>query len=642
MRVLPPLPALPSAAGWRRALSGIDWPMAFPALALGALACGWPAAAMALGAVLPLWLAFGRRPRHARAVARGAPLEAVLEDALARADRAGRTTALLLFRVDPGPVAGADMLALALARARGALRGADTLMAHGPDGFAVVLDPIPAGGGVAARVADRVQAALREPVAAGPWPARVGAHAGVCAPARATDVTPASMLAVAESALGRAARAGPGAVVSRTGDRPDPTEDGPGLPRDLAAALDADEVEAWFQPILSLEDGSVRGVETLVRWRHPDHGLVPPPRILSAAGEAGLAPRFAIAMVERAISALRDWDRAGLAVPVVSVNLSQEELRDPGLARTILDRLGDAGVPPDRLVVEILETVVAEAGDDAAMANLRRLARAGVRLDLDDFGITAGCIANVTRFGVHRLKIDRTLVTGLGADPDRNRMVAAILRLADALGVGVVAEGVETAVDAEALRALGCTTAQGYALCRPAPADDLAEWLRRRARHGSARPCLPPGEGVPPPAPGMETVPAAPLVGAGGRIEGTAAKGGRVRVSVVDLPDVASAAAPPIRPCETGCSASSLDPAGVREARACTHAGSTPARRPTGGGHRDGIQPTPVQRTETGAALPAALGEAVEGGEHAARCGLGDPVIPSRRPDARAGRSLSG
>ena len=483
--LLPSLSRSGGGAGTRRA-PGIDWPFLLPAAAAAAFALGAPVAAAALAAALPTWLALSGW-RGARTATAGAPdVDAVLLETLRRAEAEGLTTALLRFRLDPPRSAeapGPDRLVLAMARARGALRGADALVADGADGFAVVLHPVRrADLDVALRVAGRVQAALREPMRAGTWPATISAHAGLCT-AAAVSAGPAADLARrmgdgARTARDRAGRLGAGTTLAWSTGLAGERAGDDGLVQDVARAIRSGAVEAWFQPQVALDTGRVCGMETLARWRHPEHGQIPPPLLLDAAEEAGVAPLLARAMARQAARALVSWDRAGLVVPSVSINLAPAELRDPALADDLVALLAEEGVPRDRMALEILETVVAEPGDGTVVATLRALARHGLRLELDDFGTQAGCIANVTLFGVGRLKIDRSLVAGLALDEGRRRTVRAILSMAEVLGVDVVAEGVETEADANALRGAGCRAGQGFGLCRPAPADEIAAWLR--------------------------------------------------------------------------------------------------------------------------------------------------------------------
>ncbi|WPY93945.1 bifunctional diguanylate cyclase/phosphodiesterase [Limimaricola variabilis] len=251
-----------------------------------------------------------------------------------------------------------------------------------------------------------------------------------------------------------------------------------GLSDEIAGALDRGDICAHFQPQISLGDGGISGMEALARWHHPDRGLIPPAEFLPVAEQAGLMSRLGEVMVQDGLNALRLWDAAGLKVPQVGVNFSQVELADPRLVDRLAWELDRFDLQPDRLVIEVLETVVAHRLEDVVVRNLSGLSRLGCRLDLDDFGTGHAAITSIRRFSIQRLKIDRSFVSRLDCDPEQRKMVAAILTMAERLGLETLAEGIETRGERDALRMLGCSHAQGFGVARPMPRAETEAWIR--------------------------------------------------------------------------------------------------------------------------------------------------------------------
>ncbi len=230
------------------------------------------------------------------------------------------------------------------------------------------------------------------------------------------------------------------------------------------------------------------GFEALARWHHPERGLLGPAEFLPAIADCGLSERLSEVMLFHAMVALNRWDRAGLAVPVVGVNFSADELRNPRLPDKLRWELDRFDLTPDRLVVEILETVAAQTDNDVIVRNVAALAGMGCGIDLDDFGTGHTSIANLRRFAVRRLKIDRSFVARVDEDRDQQRMVAAVLSLAERLGLDTLAEGVETAGERAMLAQLGCGHLQGFGIARPMPFDETVDWMRRHAAWLAATP----------------------------------------------------------------------------------------------------------------------------------------------------------
>lgn len=258
------------------------------------------------------------------------------------------------------------------------------------------------------------------------------------------------------------------------------------LRADVAEALDNGEIRPWFQPQISTETGTVSGMEALARWEHPTRGLVGTSDFLSMIQTMGFAERLSEVMVSASLRALSDWEKAGHVIPTVAVNFSSDELRNPKLPERIQWELDRFDLAPSRLTVEVMETVIADGANDIILRNLAALSKLGCQIDLDDFGTGHASITNIRRFGVDRIKIDRSFVTRVDLDRDQRSLVAAILTMAERLGLDTLAEGVETPGEHTILAQMGCAHIQGFLIARPMPARDLPEWHSKYARARSA------------------------------------------------------------------------------------------------------------------------------------------------------------
>ncbi|MBD9734778.1 EAL domain-containing protein [Streptomyces sp. H28] len=255
-----------------------------------------------------------------------------------------------------------------------------------------------------------------------------------------------------------------------------------GLTTALPAALERGEFFIEYQPLVHLGDGSVRGAEALVRWLHPQHGVLSPDRFIPLAEHTGLIVPLGRWVLEQSVRQARHWQErhggAGLAGPLrINVNLSPCQLTHPGLVQDTVDILERAGVAPDALCLEVTESALIGADDDL-LKPLRRLAEMGVDIALDDFGTGYSNLANLRRLPVSILKLDRSFTQGMQqfpADPVDLKIVEGIVSLAHSLDLAVTVEGVETGAQAEQLRILGCDTAQGWYYARPGPPERLHE-----------------------------------------------------------------------------------------------------------------------------------------------------------------------
>ncbi|MGV9240860.1 putative bifunctional diguanylate cyclase/phosphodiesterase, partial [Streptomyces nigra] len=252
-----------------------------------------------------------------------------------------------------------------------------------------------------------------------------------------------------------------------------------GLTTALPTALDRGEFFIEYQPLVHLGDGSVRGAEALVRWLHPQHGILGPDRFIPLAEHTGLIVPLGRWVLEQSVRQARAWrERYHDDGPLrINVNLSPCQLTHPGLVQDTVEILERAGVQPDALCLEVTESALIGA-DDALLKPLRRLAEMGVDIALDDFGTGYSNLANLRRLPVSVLKLDRSFTQSMQrfpADPVDLKIVEGIVSLAHSLDLAVTVEGVETGAQAEQLRILGCDTAQGWYYARPGPPDRLHE-----------------------------------------------------------------------------------------------------------------------------------------------------------------------
>jgi EAL domain-containing protein (putative c-di-GMP-specific phosphodiesterase class I) len=234
----------------------------------------------------------------------------------------------------------------------------------------------------------------------------------------------------------------------------------------LRHALERGELEVQYQPVVRLEDRAVFGVEALLRWNHPVHGSIAPSRFIPVAEESGLIVSIGAWVVDRACRDLAALDRLTPGVRV-GVNISAVQLRDPGFVASVRETLRATGVPAGRLVAELTESVFADDGEvGKALADLRAL---GVALSVDDFGTGYSSLDYLRRLDVDSVKIDRSFVAGIGEEPRDAALVRSIIQLGHALGLTMVAEGVEDVGQEHFLRDAGCELAQGWLFGRPAP-----------------------------------------------------------------------------------------------------------------------------------------------------------------------------
>jgi len=364
-----------------------------------------------------------------------------------------------------------------------ALRQDDIVTRAEGNCFAIALSPLRrADLETLLQIAGRLQEAAREPISIDATSAHVTSSIGFCLSTRNPGNNGESLMKAAETAMLNARQHGPGAIRAFSSDMQAAVTRRTDMIDEMVEALDTGQIRPWFQPQISTDTGAVTGFEALARWKHPRLGLVPPDQFLHAIEQAGLSDRLSEEILFQSLSALRSWDVADINVPSIGVNFSSDELRNPRLVDRIAWELDRFGLTPDRLNIEVLETVMYSNTDDAVAANIGALSKLGCGIDLDDFGTGQASIGAIRRFKVRRLKIDRSFVTNLDNDSEQRDMMAAILTMAERLKLETLAEGVETVGEHSVLSQMGCSHVQGFGIARPMPFEDTIAWVTQHQK----------------------------------------------------------------------------------------------------------------------------------------------------------------
>jgi diguanylate cyclase len=402
---------------------------------------------------------------------------------------------LLIFDLDRfkelndtlGHGAGDTLLQLVGRRLREDLGRSALLARLGGDEFAVLLAP-GNGSEAAMRTAHQVVAAIGRPFEVEGLALDVGVSVGVAVyPEHATE--DGELLRRADVAMYLAKGAG-GGVALYDPARDLHTRDRLALGQQLREGLDRDELTIYYQPKVDPQLGRVLGVEALVRWQHPSHGLLMPPDFLPLAARSGLMGRLTRLVLDGALTQLARWRADGLDL-TVAVNLAVSDLLDPELPGDVARMLAVRDVPPTCLTLEVTEDGVI-ADPEGAAATLDAIARLGVRIALDDFGTGWSSLAHLRRLPVAELKIDQSFVSDMAHNEDDAAIVSTTLDLARSLRLRIVAEGVEDDETWALLAELGADAIQGYVLSRPLPAAQIDAWLSMR-RDGPVARCAVPG-----------------------------------------------------------------------------------------------------------------------------------------------------
>jgi diguanylate cyclase (GGDEF)-like protein len=406
-----------------------------------------------------------------------------IQYALYDAHDEGREVAVLLMDLDRfkeindtlGHHCGDLLLQELGSRLKGALRGSDTVARLGGDEFGILLPSIP-DRRIVNEVVERIRTAVEEPFNLQGLPLAIETSIGVSIyPDHADDVD--TLMQRADVAMYQAkSKNSLFEVYDETQDEYDPRR--LTLVGELRRALDEEELVVFYQPKAVLGNGDVDGVEALVRWQHPERGLLPPDEFIPLAEHTGLIGPLTMYVLDRSMQQCREWRDSGMNIGV-AVNMAMRNLLDLQFPDRVAELLDKWRLAPSSLELEITENTI--MGDPfRSMQVLRRLNEMGVKLSIDDFGTGYSSLAYLKRLPVDAVKIDKSFVLGMSADDNDGAIVRSTIDLARNLGLRVVAEGVETSEIWTELRDLGCDFAQGYLVSRPLPADELTAWLGQR------------------------------------------------------------------------------------------------------------------------------------------------------------------
>jgi diguanylate cyclase (GGDEF)-like protein len=408
-------------------------------------------------------------------------LREVAEHSLARARRTNRRLALLFIDLDRfknvndtlGHAAGDELIRQAAQRISDVTRPTDVLARLGGDEFLLVLNDVP-DADVARATAQRVVDTLRMPFTLDHQAVYISGSVGIsCYPDHGSDFS--TLLKHADAAMYDAKASGRNGVAafSEHGERPRRSA-GLALESQLHAAIDHDELVVFYQPQFRVTTGEIVGAEALVRWQHPQYGLLEPGSFLSVAEESGLIVDIDRVVRTTAFAQTRQWQANGRPFRI-AVNLGTRDLQSPDLADRLLAEAAAAGLPPDSVEIEITDRVVI---DNSVLSDiLATLHAGGLRIAIDDFGTGTSVLGRLHRCPVQTLKIDRSFIRDVDSDGDEPVVVEALVAMARGMGISTVVEGVENVHQLNAVRACGADLTQGFLLSRPVPAEQLTAML---------------------------------------------------------------------------------------------------------------------------------------------------------------------
>jgi diguanylate cyclase (GGDEF)-like protein len=386
-----------------------------------------------------------------------------------------------------GHGAGDALLREVAARLQDCIRQSDTVARLGGDEFAVILPRIGGADAVAATVT-RLEEALARPAIYGDSVIHTGASIGITI-APEDGSAAGQLLKNGDIALYRAKAEGRGTHCFFASSMRVQVEHRQVIENELRRALGRDEISAFFQPKIRLQDGAFLGFEALARWIHPERGLMRPREFLPVAEETGLILPLGARIMRHALTQLRDWRRQGFD-GFMSINLAAAQIqRGDGVTAAVEALLAELGLPPACLVMEVTESVFMGRGRDKVSEQLQALHDLGVRVALDDFGTGYASLVHLKRFPINILKIDQSFVRNMLEDPGDAAIVRAVVDLGHSLGMQVVGEGVENEQQVDRLRACGCDIGQGYVFAPPMAAQAATAWLELRQSTAVAPSC---------------------------------------------------------------------------------------------------------------------------------------------------------
>jgi diguanylate cyclase (GGDEF)-like protein len=405
----------------------------------------------------------------------------LLEEFTQRSLERGRAVSVLFIDLDDfkdvndsrGHAAGDELLLVLADRLRGCVRPGDVVARLGGDEFAIVVN---GGPDVARAAGERVLTALALPVPLDGGAVSAHGSIGVAASTDSDDYSAGALLRNADLAMYLAKAQGKNRLVVYAEGMAEAARRRADLTRDLADAAVSGQLEVHYQPVVKLADGRISGFEALVRWHHPERGLVPPAEFIPLAEETGAISGIGRWVLREATRQGAAWSTATGSPLRVAVNLSPRQFQDGDVTADVMAALEESGLPADQLTLEVTEGVLVR-DLDAVVAELEALRGLGIRIAIDDFGTGFAGLSYLRHLPADVIKIDRSFVSDLPASRSATTLITSIVELARTLGLDVVAEGVETEEQRQALVELNCARAQGYLFARPQPADRCAALL---------------------------------------------------------------------------------------------------------------------------------------------------------------------
>jgi diguanylate cyclase (GGDEF)-like protein/PAS domain S-box-containing protein len=415
--------------------------------------------------------------------------------AIARTRREHHSVAVVFLDLDDfktindslGHAAGDEVLVEVAKRLATSIRASDTAARFGGDEFALLLEDIE-GVQEAADTADRVLESLALPLRVAHKELSLRCSIGISVVSQGVAAGAEELIRDADAAMYRAKRDGKGSYRMFEPEMHEGVLARLELRTDLQRAIATEQLELYYQPVVRIHDGSITGVEALLRWRHPERGMIPPDQFIPLAEETGLIipiGRWVLREGCRHARRMRD-DLPGAADLTMSINLSVKQLQHSDVIADVRDAVDEAGIDPSALTLEITETVLM-ADTELAVTRLQELKALGVNLALDDFGTGYSSLSYLSRFPVDILKMDRSFLRE-GATPEMSGLASAVLALGSTLDLDVVAEGIEQSEQWTSLRELGCEFGQGFFFARPMDAEAVLQHLAAATLADAAQP----------------------------------------------------------------------------------------------------------------------------------------------------------
>ena len=375
-----------------------------------------------------------------------------------------------------GHVAG-DAMLMHVARLLETTIGADDVAVRvGGDEFIVVSRSDTEMTSLFTDLADRIIEAIRKPVPHDGHLCRLGASIGI-AIETGREIDPVSLLVNSDLALYRAKKNSPGRFEFFSEEIQEEIVNTKRIADDILRGIEGDEFFAMYQPQFDARTHEIVGAEALVRWNHPERGILAPASFLKVAEDMGAVETIDRIILSRAIEDFGRWETMGFGIPKVSVNVSSRRLYNSGL----IDSLREMEIKPGTITFELVESIFLDEADEVVATNIDQIKELGIEIEIDDFGTGYASIVSLLKLSPVRLKIDRQFVTPISSSIEKRRLVSSIIDMGKSLGIEVVAEGVETMKQAQLLREFGCDVLQGYAFGKPMAVADLETFVRNQA-----------------------------------------------------------------------------------------------------------------------------------------------------------------